>query len=32
MEFGANQNVTEMLNGPWIVNREDLPKNLAGKR
>ena len=28
--LASNTNVTEMLNDPWIVNREDLPKNLAG--
>jgi mannan endo-1,4-beta-mannosidase len=30
--LARNTNVTEMLNDPWIVNREDLPKNLAGGR
>ena len=30
--LASNTNVTEMLNDPWIVNREDLPKNLAGGR
>ena len=25
-----NTNTTELLNHPWIVNREDLPKGLAG--
>ncbi|MGA9452490.1 MAG: glycosyl hydrolase [Verrucomicrobiia bacterium] len=30
--LASNTNVTEMLNDPWLVNREDLPKNLAGKR
>lgn len=30
--LGSNTNVTEMLNDRWIVNREDLPKNLAGSR
>ena len=28
--LASNTNVTEMLNNPWIVNREDLPQNLAG--
>jgi len=30
--LASNTNVTEMLNDPWLVNREDLPPNLAGKR
>ena len=30
--LASNTNVTEMLNDPWIVNREDLPKNLVGDR
>ncbi len=30
--LASNTNVTEMLNDSWIVNREDLPKNLAGSR
>ncbi len=30
--LASNTNVTEMLNDPWLVNREDLPKNLAGVR
>ncbi len=25
-----NTNTTELLNHPWIINREDLPKGLAG--
>jgi mannan endo-1,4-beta-mannosidase len=29
--LGRNTNVTEMLNSPWIVNRGDLPKGLAGQ-
>jgi mannan endo-1,4-beta-mannosidase len=28
--LASNSNVTELLNDPWIVNREDLPKGLAG--
>jgi len=28
--LGRNTNVTEFLSNPWIVNREDLPKGLAG--
>ncbi len=28
--MASNSNVTELLNDPWIVNREDLPKGLAG--
>jgi mannan endo-1,4-beta-mannosidase len=30
--LASNTNVTETLNDPWMVNREDLPKNLAGNR
>ena len=30
--LASNTNVTEMLSDPGIVNREDLPKNLAGSR
>ena len=30
--LAQNTNVTEMLNNPLIVNREDLPKGLAGNR
>jgi mannan endo-1,4-beta-mannosidase len=30
--LARNTNVTEMLNDPWIVNRNDLPKGLAGDR
>ena len=30
--LASNTNVTEMLNDPWLVNREDLPKDLAGNR
>jgi mannan endo-1,4-beta-mannosidase len=28
--LAKNTNTTELLNHPWIVNREDLPKSLAG--
>jgi mannan endo-1,4-beta-mannosidase len=28
--LARNTNTTELLNHPWIVNREDLPKGLAG--
>jgi mannan endo-1,4-beta-mannosidase len=28
--LGSNSNVTELLNSPLIVNRDDLPKDLAG--
>jgi mannan endo-1,4-beta-mannosidase len=28
--LASNTNVAAMLNDPWIVNREDLPKGLAG--
>jgi mannan endo-1,4-beta-mannosidase len=28
--LASNTNVTEMLNNSWIINREDLPKNLTG--
>ncbi|HXC99670.1 MAG TPA: glycosyl hydrolase [Verrucomicrobiae bacterium] len=28
--LASNSNVTALLNDPWIVNREDLPKGLAG--
>ena len=28
--LAQNTNVVEFLNDPWIVNREDLPKGLAG--
>jgi mannan endo-1,4-beta-mannosidase len=30
--LAQNTNVTEMLNNPLIVNREDLPKGLAGNQ
>jgi hypothetical protein len=30
--LARNTNVTEMLNNPWLVNRSDLPKGLAGNR
>jgi mannan endo-1,4-beta-mannosidase len=30
--LASNTNVTEMLNDPWIVNREDVPKGLAGSQ
>ena len=30
--LGQNTNVTEMLNDPLIINREDLPKRLAGNK
>jgi mannan endo-1,4-beta-mannosidase len=29
--LARNTNTAELLNHPWIVNREDLPKGLAGK-
>jgi len=28
--LARNTNTTELLNHPWIINREDLPKGLAG--
>ena len=28
--LARNTNVTELLSSPWIVNRDDLPKGLAG--
>jgi mannan endo-1,4-beta-mannosidase len=28
--LASNTNVTEFLSSPWVVNREDLPKGLAG--
>ncbi len=28
--LARNTNTTELLNHPWIVNREDLPKGIAG--
>jgi hypothetical protein len=30
--LAANTNTTELLNHPWIINREDLPPGLAGRR
>jgi len=30
--LASNTNVTEMLNDPWMVNREDLPRDLTGSR
>ncbi len=30
--LGQNTNVTEMLDDPWLVNREDLPKAITGNR
>ena len=30
--LARNTNATELLSHPWIVNREDLPKGLAGNR
>lgn len=30
--LASNTNTTELLNHPWIVNREDLPKKLVGSR
>ncbi|HUA38560.1 MAG TPA: glycosyl hydrolase [Candidatus Sulfopaludibacter sp.] len=30
--LAQNSNVTEMLGSPWVVNRDDLPKGLAGSR
>ena len=29
--LARNTNTTELLNHPWIINREDLPKAVAGK-
>jgi mannan endo-1,4-beta-mannosidase len=29
--LASNTNTAQLLNHPWIVNREDLPKSLAGQ-